>query len=485
MPRTPDRSTLFSVLVYCAFFASGASSLFAEVTWNRMLIVVVGNSLSATAMITAVFMGGLGLGSYVAGKLLARRRASLGFYLALELAIGAYILASPSLFEALAAAFSGLAGSVPARTLLTAVRVVVTMAALLVPALLMGATFPAMVSGAASASGRTTRIGLLYSVNTLGAAVGCYLAGHRLIFEHGVHATLVGACILNVVAAGLALAARLLDRAPAEAAVEGSPAEAAAVRPGLRRFLLVATFGVGFVALAYEVLLTRLVILFIGNRGSVFAFVLTGFLIGTGISAVLGTWLHDLLARRTRSGERLFGVFSLAAAALLLAAPYVILSFGGFQHRLRADAEPAPRARRHLGAHGRARRAPADRGADAGSPEPRHGHPRRGDALRAQHRRGRPRRGAREPLPRARHRRARRAGRAGVDLRRVGDDQPARAGQERAALGDRGRGRGGDARPPDGAHAEHHRALREQGGAPAGHGPGWRSGWPWRGARPT
>lgn len=328
--NAPDRSTLFSFLVYCAFFASGASSLFAEVTWNRMLIVVVGNSMSATALITAVFMGGLGIGSYVAGKLFARRRASLTFYLALELAIGAYILASPALFELLAGAFSSLAVRVPARALLTAVRIVVTTAALLVPAMLMGATFPAMISGAASSSRRTTRIGLLYSINTLGAAVGCFIAGHWLIFEHGLQATLAGACILNVVAAGLAFAARRLDRAPAGSAVEQAPPEAASIRPGLRRFLYAATFGVGFVALAYEVLLTRLVILFIGNRGSVFAFVLTGFLIGTGISAVLGTWLHGTLARRTSWSESLFGVFSLAAAALLLVAPYVILSFGGF-----------------------------------------------------------------------------------------------------------------------------------------------------------
>jgi len=328
--NAPDRSSLFSFLVYCAFFASGASSLFAEVTWNRMLIVVVGNSMSATAMITAVFMGGLGIGSYVAGRLFARRRASLAFYLVLELAIGAYILASPALFELLAGALSSLAVRVPARSLLTAVRLVVTMTALLVPALLMGATFPAMISGAASSSGRTTRIGLLYGVNTLGAAVGCFIAGHRLIFEYGVQTTLVGACLLNVVAAGLAFAARLLDRAPAEAAVEQAPPEAASVRPGLRRFLGAATFGVGFVALAYEVLLTRLGILFIGNRGSVFAYVLTGFLIGTAIGALLGTWLHGALARRTSAGERLFGVLSLAAAALLLVAPYVIFSVGGF-----------------------------------------------------------------------------------------------------------------------------------------------------------
>jgi hypothetical protein len=59
----------FLVVIYVAFFASGAACLMAEVTWNRMLIVVVGNSVTATAMIIVVFMGGLGLGSQVGGRI--------------------------------------------------------------------------------------------------------------------------------------------------------------------------------------------------------------------------------------------------------------------------------------------------------------------------------------------------------------------------------------------------------------------------------
>jgi spermidine synthase len=83
-----SRSFIFLISIYVAFFASGASSLIAEVTWNRMLIVVVGNSMSATAMILVVFMGGLGLGSYVGGKIFGKRRVSLVPYLLLEIAIG-------------------------------------------------------------------------------------------------------------------------------------------------------------------------------------------------------------------------------------------------------------------------------------------------------------------------------------------------------------------------------------------------------------
>jgi spermidine synthase len=170
---------MFTILIYLAFFASGASCLITEVTWNRMLIVVVGNSLSAAAMIIAVFMGGLGLGSYLGGRIFSRRRSSLMPYLLLELCIGAYVLLSPTIFHGLTGLFTGLAGSVDNRSLLTLVRMLVSLAALLLPACLMGATFPAMIAGTALADPqrRTGRTGYLYSVNTLGAALGCFAAG--------------------------------------------------------------------------------------------------------------------------------------------------------------------------------------------------------------------------------------------------------------------------------------------------------------------
>ncbi len=325
------RSLIFLIAIYAAFFASGAGSLIAEVTWNRMLIVVVGNSLSATAMIIVVFMGGLGLGSYVGGKIFGKRRRSLVPYLLLEIAVGIYVLLSPPLFELLSRLFTLLAESIDDRTSLTIVRIAVSLAALFLPAALMGATFPAIISGAASGSPsqRTARTGYLYSINTLGAAVGCFAAGYHLLLEFGVQTTLTCAFGLYLFAVLCALAANTASGSkPGEAAPE--PRKAAARVPDtdsrLRPFLYTATFGIGFVALAYEVLLTRLSILYLGNSVSVFPLVLTSFLLGTGISAVLGTWLYGVLCRHTGSGNRLFGFAALAAAAFVLATPYLLLT---------------------------------------------------------------------------------------------------------------------------------------------------------------
>lgn len=329
MPRIRD--LLFSLLVYVAFFASGAACLVAEVTWNRMLIVVVGNSLSAAAMILVVFMGGLGLGSWLGGRAFAGRRPSLLPYLILEVCVGVYVLASPLFFEGLSSLFSTLAEDAPGVGL-DLVRIVVTLAALLLPAVLMGATFPAMIAGADPRSPlhRTARTGYLYSVNTLGAAVGCFFAGYHLLFEFGVRFTLACGFGLYVAAALCALIAQLVSRPPAAAAPEADAGSGG--RPGASpardplRFLRVATLGIGFVVLAYEVLLTRLAILYLGNSVSVFPLVLTAFLIGTGVSAVAGTRAYDLVRKRTPDGGPLFGSAAILGGVLVFVTPYVLLS---------------------------------------------------------------------------------------------------------------------------------------------------------------
>jgi spermidine synthase len=339
------RTLLFPACIYAAFFASGAGSLIAEVAWTRMLIVVVGNSLTAAALIVVVFMGGLGLGSHVGGRILGSRRASLSKYVLLELAVAAYVLLSSTLLDSLARFFTSFADTAHSPGALTAVRLAVTVAALLVPATLMGATFPIMISATAPADGakRGARTGYLYSINTLGAAVGSFLGGYYLLLERGVPAALTAAFGCYVAAVLAALAGSVLERsAPAspavDAQVEATTPEAA---PVSWRFLAVATFGIGFVALAYEILLTRLAIIFMGNALFVFPLVLTGYLLGTGLSAVVGTRVYGALERRAGGARHLFGWTALSAAVAILAIPYLLLGDWVFGNTILGDLVPS------------------------------------------------------------------------------------------------------------------------------------------------
>ena len=56
------------VVVLACFFLSGASGLILEMLWTRMLTLVFGSTTLAVSTVLTAFMGGLGLGSYLAGK---------------------------------------------------------------------------------------------------------------------------------------------------------------------------------------------------------------------------------------------------------------------------------------------------------------------------------------------------------------------------------------------------------------------------------
>lgn len=189
------------------FFITGATSLVFEVLWVRGLTLVVGNTTFAVSLVIAAFLFGLALGNGLAGRLTLRLKRPLWGYAIAELIAGvlalAVTLALPRLSGALAAL--GLPGGGP-----VAARLVVVAALMIPPTVAMGASLPmlaAWVGGAMKDAG--VEVGALYTVNTLGAAVGCALAGFWWVGSLGVLGTAFLACGLNV---GVGAVALLLAR---------------------------------------------------------------------------------------------------------------------------------------------------------------------------------------------------------------------------------------------------------------------------------
>src|SRR6266542_5488666 len=81
-------------LLYLLFFVSGLSGLIYQVVWVREFGNVFGNTVYSASLIIAVFMLGLGIGSYVVGKWADRQYAArpeslLRAYGVFEVIIGA------------------------------------------------------------------------------------------------------------------------------------------------------------------------------------------------------------------------------------------------------------------------------------------------------------------------------------------------------------------------------------------------------------
>src|SRR5207237_10611221 len=97
-PGFSDRDGMTG-LIYFLFFCSGLSGLIYQVVWVRVFGNVFGNTVYSASLVIAVFMLGLGAGSYAAGRWSDRRYATnqeqplrvYGFFELMIAALGAAI----------------------------------------------------------------------------------------------------------------------------------------------------------------------------------------------------------------------------------------------------------------------------------------------------------------------------------------------------------------------------------------------------------
>ena len=85
------------ILIGLCFIFSGSTGLIYEVLWARMLGLVFGATTLAVSTVLAAFMGGLALGSALAGRFGSRIKRPLSAYGWLEIGIAIYAILVPPL----------------------------------------------------------------------------------------------------------------------------------------------------------------------------------------------------------------------------------------------------------------------------------------------------------------------------------------------------------------------------------------------------
>ncbi len=250
-------------------------------------------------------------------------RRPLRLFGLLEVAIGLYSLAVPSLFGGLARFFelaTRFVGDSPAAAI--TLRVVTAVLALAPPTLLMGGTLPVLTRFAARGDAQPGRTaGLLYAVNTAGAVAGCFATGCLLIYWLGVVETNLLAATVDI---GVGIAALIWDRR-SSVVLAGSPAETASPRfPVDRAAALWIAAASGFCGLAYEVLWSRgLLAAVTDDTTYAFTLMLTAFLAGHALGAGVAS-RRDGDARPERIWRNLGTAQMLAAATALLSLPMLV-----------------------------------------------------------------------------------------------------------------------------------------------------------------
>lgn len=288
------------------FFFSGALALVYEVLWQRRFALVFGSAAPATAAVLGAYFGGLAVGSW----LMTRReiRKPLITYALLEggVGFGAMLVEQwLGLFETIGAS------SLWAKTALAFV-------ALALPTICMGATLPALgafIDDGRRELGRTA--GLLYVLNTAGAAVGVLIVPFVLLPLFGARSTLFLCAFANILLAcsawKLGLASGEVRRPP--------PANAERpVEPG--RFTpYVIAFVAGFVSFVVQVSWNRAFGQVHENSMYSFSVIAAIFIVSIAVGAEIA---RIVLAKNIRPEAALSTAWT-AAGFLLVASPLLFI----------------------------------------------------------------------------------------------------------------------------------------------------------------
>ncbi len=332
-----DRSSN-PALAYCLVLSGGAALIY-EVVWLRQVSLVMGHTALALAALLTAFLGGLALGSILAGRLADRVKASDRLYAGIEVGVALSALLVPIAVGLLGPAF-GLAYRTLSHTPLGlgAAQLLLSCIALVIPCTLMGMTLPIVVSATTSSGGTIAGgVGRLYALNSIGGVLGAGAAGLLLIPQLGESGTLWVAAALNGLAALFAFLTSFED-----IEIEAKPPKLPTPGPQLSDAwpapsagLLSLLYGLaGFSSLALQVGWARVVTLSVGSTSYGFTITLVSFITGISAGSAWGkkiSWLRRSPVRALFVLHVTIGLCTLITLPWLGALPERVASLMGSQ----------------------------------------------------------------------------------------------------------------------------------------------------------
>lgn len=179
-PSALSRSTRWVVF---AFGLSGFTALLLEVIWTRVLVLVFGSTVYSFAAMLSVFLLGIALGGALFGKLADRSKSPYRLLGVMLATIALIVLAEAAVINYLPETFLRLLAVAGVKdSSLALIKFVISFAILFPLTLVSGGTFPVVAKIFTDNLGQTGReIGLVYSVNTLGAIAGALLGGFAIL----------------------------------------------------------------------------------------------------------------------------------------------------------------------------------------------------------------------------------------------------------------------------------------------------------------
>ncbi|MDH5541688.1 MAG: fused MFS/spermidine synthase [Nitrospinota bacterium] len=196
--RTGSEEPKIDVALLAVFGISGFTAMGLQVLWTRMLVLLLNNTTYAFALILAIFLLGIGLGSALGSRFIgkedSRNVSNFAFF---QIGIGLFALLSMALLAknadlieilSLFVSDNGLLASLIPGGKVMASAILFALIIVFPCTFLMGAGFPLVVKAyASSKESLGGDVGRVYAVNTIGCVLGALAAGYLFIPVMGIH----------------------------------------------------------------------------------------------------------------------------------------------------------------------------------------------------------------------------------------------------------------------------------------------------------
>jgi len=204
MPASTISSARHRLPVNLVIFLTGFTFLLYEVSWNRLLSLVLGATVTASTVVLATFMAGFGIGAFFWGKVGDKRFAVGPLLAGLLFGVGLFSgINYVMLTKVVPKIYAGMAASGISPNTIEFLVFMLVSGLLFIPAFYMGGVFPLVSKLAVSSEeGMAQILGRLYAVETLGSTLGGLLTGFVLLGFLGQLGTIMAAAAVNFLLAG-------------------------------------------------------------------------------------------------------------------------------------------------------------------------------------------------------------------------------------------------------------------------------------------
>lgn len=313
-------------------FISGFAGLVYEVLWMKQLGLLFGNTSQAAGATLSAFFGGLAVGSWLWGRNIGKMKNPMRVYAWLEVGIAVTAVLYFFILHGYYAVYPLLYQQMGSQWWLLIIKFILAVILVFPPALFMGGTIPVIGQYLIQKkSGFGATAALLYGVNTIGAALGAFMAGFFFPLWFGFRITCMGAMALNGLVAVIAFTLSNKD-----SKVKNTEEQDIASNEGqendddqqssrtweFKRFaVMFICFISGFGFLALEVLWTRMFAQVLENSVYTFAAILVIVLICLSI----GAFISSCLARLKLPPLQILATLLLLSGLAVVLTPFIFM----------------------------------------------------------------------------------------------------------------------------------------------------------------